>query len=141
MAALEWQAREFDKPDRHRRDHALPRRADARAGAGPRHRPVPHRSGSADQYRQACQRATQVTLTLRLDDSHLTLAIGDNGRGIDPADRVKPDSFGLRGMHERASALGGTLALSPAPGGGTMVTIKIRLAPPVAPAQNKKQDE
>jgi nitrate/nitrite-specific signal transduction histidine kinase len=32
-------------------------------------------------------------------------------------------------MSERASALGGTLALSSAPGGGTMVTIKTRLAP------------
>ena len=46
----------------------------------------------------------------------------------DPADRLKPQSFGLRGMSERARALGGTLALSAAPGGGTMVTIKIRLA-------------
>ena len=58
---------------------------------------------------------------------------GEEGKsGIAPADRLKPHSFGLRGMSERARALGGTLTLSAAPGGGTMVTIKIRLAPPSA---------
>ncbi|MYM98782.1 histidine kinase, partial [Rugamonas sp. FT81W] len=35
-------------------------------------------------------------------------------------------SFGLRGMAERARALGGTLALSHAAGGGTVVSIKIK---------------
>ena len=85
--------------------------------------------------------ATQVTLTLKHDGGELTLSVCDNGCGIDPAARTRPHAFGLRGMHERASALGGVLALSPAPGGGTMLTVKTRLAPPVAPAQNKKQDE
>lgn len=86
-------------------------------------------------------RATQVTLTLERDDGALTLSICDNGCGIDPAAPTRPHAFGLRGMHERASALGGVLSLSLAPGGGTMLTVKIRLAPPVAPAQNKKQNE
>ncbi|CAN7253562.1 ATP-binding protein [Massilia sp. LjRoot122] len=72
--------------------------------------------------------ATRVTVTLRPQRAHLTLSISDNGRGIQAADRLKPHSFGLRGMSERAKALGGTLALSAAPGGGTMVTIKTRLA-------------
>jgi len=72
--------------------------------------------------------ATRVTVTLRRQRQHLTLTICDNGRGITPADRLKPQSFGLRGMSERARALGGTLSLSPASGGGTMVAVKIRLA-------------
>jgi two-component system, NarL family, sensor histidine kinase UhpB len=76
-------------------------------------------------------RATRVTMRLSRGRRHLSLAICDNGRGIQPADRLKPQSFGLRGMSERALALGGTLALSEAPGGGTMVGIKIRLVPPV----------
>ena len=86
-------------------------------------------------------RATQVTLTLEHAGGELTLSICDNGCGIDPTARARPHAFGLRGMHERASALGGVLSLSPAPGGGTMLTVKTRLAPPVAPAQNKKQNE
>jgi two-component system, NarL family, sensor histidine kinase UhpB len=71
--------------------------------------------------------ATRVSVSLRRERQCLLLAIRDNGRGIAPEDRSKPDSFGLRSMSERAEALGGTLALSPAPGGGTMVGIKIRL--------------
>lgn len=76
--------------------------------------------------------ATRVTVSLRPQRAHLTLSICDNGRGIQAADRLKPHSFGLRGMSERAKALGGTLTLSSAPGGGTMVTIKTRLAAPAA---------
>jgi two-component system sensor histidine kinase UhpB len=79
-------------------------------------------------------RATRVTVRLRRLRQHLTLEIADDGCGIAAADRLKPHSFGLRGMSERARALGGTLALSAAPGTGTMVTIKIRLTPPAPPA-------
>ncbi|UVW27870.1 ATP-binding protein [Massilia sp. H6] len=87
--------------------------------------------------------ATRVTVLLRRQRAHLTLVICDNGRGIEPGDRLKPQSFGLRGMSERAKALGGTLVLSSAPGGGTMVTIKTRLAAPptpraAAPVQNQQ---
>ena len=70
--------------------------------------------------------ASRVTVDLQRHGRQLVLAICDNGRGIVPADRMKPHSFGLRGMSERARALGGTLDLSPAPGGGTMVTVRIR---------------
>jgi len=71
-----------------------------------------------------------VTVALGCQGQQLSLTTCDNGRGIGPADRLKPGSFGLRGMSERAQALGGTLTLSAAPGGGTMVSIRIRLAAP-----------
>ncbi|GAB2853922.1 hypothetical protein GCM10027277_22980 [Pseudoduganella ginsengisoli] len=70
--------------------------------------------------------ATHVDVQLSRTRGYLHLKITDNGRGIRPADRAKPQSFGLRGMAERAAALGGTLALSHAHGGGTVVAIKIR---------------
>jgi len=41
---------------------------------------------------------------------------------------VKPKSFGIRGMAERASALGGHLAVGAAAGGGTLVAVRIPLA-------------
>jgi signal transduction histidine kinase len=69
-----------------------------------------------------------VTVSLQRLPSQIVLKIADNGAGMLAADRIKPGSFGLRGMSERARALGGTMALSGAPGGGTMVTIKIKLA-------------
>jgi PAS domain S-box-containing protein len=75
-------------------------------------------------------KATRVSVKLARLRHHISLKITDNGAGIWQADRAKPQSFGLRGMAERASALGGTLTLSHAPGGGTVVAIKIRLAMP-----------
>ncbi|WP_154668300.1 sensor histidine kinase [Pseudoduganella violaceinigra] len=71
--------------------------------------------------------ASAAAIRLSRSRGVLTLKISDNGRGIRPADRAKPDSFGLRGMAERARALGGTLTLGHAAGGGTEVAIKIRL--------------
>ncbi len=73
--------------------------------------------------------ASRVAVQLSRTRGYLQLKIEDNGRGIGPADRSKPQSFGLRGMAERAAALGGTLSLSHAPGGGTVVAIKIRRTP------------
>jgi signal transduction histidine kinase len=72
--------------------------------------------------------ATRVDVRLRCVGSTLQLSIADNGRGIAPGDRLKPDSFGLRGMAERARALKGSLTLSVPPGGGTIVSILIPLA-------------
>ena len=139
-AALAWQAREFT---RQTGIAVITHCPDALA-----HEPAPDHASALFHIAQEALTniakhagATQVTLTLHLADRYLTLSICDNGRGIDPAVRTRPDAFGLRGMHERAGALGGVLSLSPAPGGGTMLTVKTRLAPPVAPAQNKKQNE
>jgi len=70
--------------------------------------------------------ASRVTVGLHSTRRQVGVKITDNGRGIRAADRAKPQSFGLRGMAERARALGGTLTLGHAPGGGTVVAIKIR---------------
>lgn len=75
-------------------------------------------------------RASKVAVRLDRQRQHIRLCISDNGVGLRPLDRAKPQSFGIRGMSERASALGGTLLLADAPGGGTVLTIKIRLATP-----------
>jgi two-component system sensor histidine kinase UhpB len=134
VAALEWQAREFEKGS----GIACIFRSAERASDLERELDPDHAAALFRIFQEALTNvakhagATRVTVTLRRQRQHLTLAICDNGRGIAPADRLKPASFGLRGMSERARALGGTLTLSAAPGGGTMVAIKIRLAPPPA---------
>jgi two-component system sensor histidine kinase UhpB len=138
VAALEWQAREFEKQGH--RLHLPQRRQGHRGRLDP-----DHASALFRIFQEALTNiakhagATRVTVTLRRQRQHLTLTICDNGRGIAPADRLKPQSFGLRGMSERARALGGTLTLSAAPGGGTMVAIKIRLAPPPAAAPSQPE--
>jgi two-component system, NarL family, sensor histidine kinase UhpB len=70
--------------------------------------------------------ASRVTVKLARTRQHVSLKISDNGSGIWQGDRAKPDSFGIRGMTERARALGGTLTLSHAVGGGTVVAVKIK---------------
>ncbi len=67
--------------------------------------------------------ANRVTLQLTRLDYHLSLKIADNGSGILDSDRDKPRAFGLRGMGERIGALGGSLSVAQADGGGTVVQI------------------
>ncbi len=141
VAALEWQAREFEK----QMGIACIFRSAERALDLERELDADHAAALFRIFQEALTNvakhagATRVTVTLRRQRQHLTLAICDNGRGIVPADRLKPHSFGLRGMSERARALGGTLTLSPAPGGGTMVTIKIRLTPALAHSKARSE--
>jgi signal transduction histidine kinase len=74
--------------------------------------------------------ASSVAVRLHGTRQHVGVKITDNGRGIRATDRAKPGSFGLRGMAERVRAFGGTLNLSHAPGGGTVVAIRIRRSGP-----------
>jgi signal transduction histidine kinase len=74
--------------------------------------------------------AASVAVRLHATRQYVSVKITDDGRGIRATDRAKPGSFGLRGMAERARALGGTLNLSHAPGGGTVVAIRIHRAGP-----------
>jgi PAS domain S-box-containing protein len=130
VAALEWQAREFEKQ---MGIACVFRCADKEIELDPDRAAALFRIVQEALTNIAKHAgATRVTVSLRRQRQHLTLGICDNGRGITPADRLKPQSFGLRGMSERARALGGTLSLEQAPGGGTMVVVKIRLAAPAA---------
>lgn len=74
-------------------------------------------------------RASRVLVKLIHSNRGVRLDITDNGKGIAAADRMKPKSFGIRGMMERAIALGGDLSISAAKGGGSVVSIKIPLPP------------
>jgi signal transduction histidine kinase len=58
----------------------------------------------------------------------LTLEIADNGRGIQPAEREKPQSFGLKGLQERARSVGGWLDISSRIGEGTSITLTVPLS-------------
>lgn len=129
VAALEWQAREFEKQAGVACVFRCPQKD---IELDPDHASALFRISQEALTNIAKHAgATRVTMSLSRARHHLSLTICDNGCGIQPADRLKPQSFGLRGMSERVRALGGTMALSAAPGGGTMVGIKIRLVSPV----------
>jgi PAS domain S-box-containing protein len=72
-------------------------------------------------------KATRVMVHLARSNRSISLQVADDGRGIAATDRLKPKSFGIRGMEERTSALGGRLTVACADDGGTVVTIKIPL--------------
>jgi signal transduction histidine kinase len=68
-------------------------------------------------------RASHISVTFA-DVDHPVLQVRDNGNGFDPGAVGRGDSgFGLVSMRERAEALGATLAVSSAPGKGTIVEV------------------
>jgi signal transduction histidine kinase len=54
----------------------------------------------------------------------LAVSIRDDGQGLAPAARA---GVGLRSMRERAAELNGSCAIGPAPGGGTLVEVRLPL--------------
>lgn len=73
-----------------------------------------------------CER---VQVRLWADAEALGVEISDTGRGFDArAAEARGASSGLRGMRERAEALGGQLAVDSRPGAGARVTAELPLA-------------
>jgi two-component system, NarL family, sensor histidine kinase UhpB len=70
---------------------------------------------------------TQVRIDMSDAEDVLTLEINDNGQGMTAQDMEKQKSFGLRGMKERAKAVGGWLDISSQLGQGTSITLSIPL--------------
>ena len=129
VAALEWQSREFEK------QNGIACAFSCSEKEIDLH--LDHATALFRIFQEALTNiakhahASAVTVRLQQLRRQIVLTIADNGRGIAQGDRSKPQSFGLRGMSERAQALGGTLGLAQAPGGGTVVTIKIKLTLPI----------
>jgi signal transduction histidine kinase len=61
--------------------------------------------------------ARRVRVAVQVEGGQLTLTVEDDGIGVDPAQARS----GMVNMRERAEALGGTCAIRPAPGAGTVV--------------------
>jgi len=77
--------------------------------------------------------ASRVRVALAAEPPALVLRVEDDGRGLQ-AGAPGPGALGLLGMTERATLLGGEVAFEPRPGGGTIVTARVPLAPrPEAP--------
>ena len=74
--------------------------------------------------------ATRVTIDLSLSRGVLSLEVSDNGRGLARADLDKAKSFGLRGLHERASTVEGWVDVSSSAAGTVvMLSVPVRLRP------------
>jgi PAS domain S-box-containing protein len=73
--------------------------------------------------------ASQVNIKLQREKEGLFLQVIDNGVGIPQGCRRKANSFGLIGMQERVSQMGGVLSVANIEeGGGTALTVSIPIA-------------
>ena len=68
--------------------------------------------------------ATRVTIDLTLAGGVLSLEVADDGRGLVAADLAKSRSFGLRGLRERATTVGGWVEVS-SDGAGTTLLLSV----------------
>lgn len=69
--------------------------------------------------------ATVVIIRLLSREEHIQLEVADDGRGIAAEESIKPNSFGIRGMRERAHALGWDFQIEGKKDRGTRLTITI----------------
>lgn len=69
--------------------------------------------------------ATRVGVTLTYLDDEVALDVRDDGTGFDLQGPSRPDSFGLRGMRQRAERLAGVLEIETRPGQGTAVSVRL----------------
>jgi signal transduction histidine kinase len=123
-AAIEWQAREFQRRTGVRCLVELP----------PNFRdPDQERSTALFRIFQELltnvarhANATRVDVKLdEIDDQGLALTVADNGRGVKPAELESPSSLGFLGLRERVLAFGGTLDVKGEEGKGTTVSVTI----------------
>ena len=75
--------------------------------------------------------ATTVAVDVRFSTppSRIELAVRDDGRGFDPGTVAGPSQghFGIQGMHERLTSLGGSLTIDSQPGHGTRVQASVEI--------------
>jgi len=81
-------------------------------------------------------RAQRITVRIRCEEGGLFLAVEDDGIGFTlpprPDSLTRQGRFGLVGMQERATRLGGQLTIETAPGRGTRIAVRLPTQPPAA---------
>lgn len=69
--------------------------------------------------------ASKVRIMIHNRVNSIELTVSDNGCGLSEPDRLKPRSFGLRGIQERVARFGGEVNISSKPGKGTTIAVSI----------------
>ncbi len=71
--------------------------------------------------------ATEAATVIELSDNVFCLSVEDNGNGFDPEKVKEKKTLGLLGMGERINILHGELYIEGVPGKGTRITVKVPL--------------
>jgi PAS domain S-box-containing protein len=125
VAAVEWEAEDFARRTRIR----------TRVSSGVEHVGL-DRGRSTSVYRILQEALTNVAthaaasdvrITVTVEGTHLRIAVSDDGRGTAAEETDGGRALGILGMRERASLLGGTVAVRRGRRRGTVVTIGIPL--------------
>ena len=66
--------------------------------------------------------ASAAHVRVEAQQSQVVVEVRDNGRGFDPA-AGHPGHFGMDSMRSRAAEIGGRIAITTAPGSGTLVRV------------------
>ncbi len=125
IAALEWQAREFEKRV------GIPCRLSLSANA-PK---LPEDKNTAlfRVFQEALTNvarhsdAERVSVFLKFEPDSLILEVTDNGRGISKTQISDPGSLGILGMRERVMVFGGDMQINGVPGEGTHIKVTMPL--------------
>lgn len=80
--------------------------------------------------------ASRVDVEFRHDDQAVTLVVHDNGRGLGDKPSQTSDRYGIRGMLERATSLGGVARIDSPPEGGLTITTILPLKPVIVEDQS-----
>jgi two-component system, NarL family, sensor kinase len=89
--------------------------------------PINHEEGLYHIAREAFSnirkhaKAQEAQVSLQWRDGNVQLTVQDNGLGFNPWEQAPPDHFGILGIGERASILGGRLDVESRPGHGTLI--------------------
>lgn len=89
-------------------------------------------------------KATRVRVELLSHDGMLLMTVTDNGVGLPRGGRNKAGSFGLIGIEERVTILGGAFTISGKPGEGTAISVMVNInkecgaAPPPKSASTER---
>jgi signal transduction histidine kinase len=135
--ALEWHVRDFG------RRYGVPLELDMEGDfdrLGEQHRLCVYRAvqeALTNCIRHA--RASRIHVRVTDDIDGITVAVRDDGAGIDPVKRGA--GLGLRGIEERVRELRGVMHIRSAPGAGTTLTIRLPLPPRDAEIKPVVNDE
>lgn len=125
IAAIEWQAKEFQRQTTIRCKYSLPDE-DIEI---PENKTIAIFRIFQEILTNIARhsQATRVDINLTIENNILELQVSDNGIGIKKEYLNSPTSLGLIGMHERAKLIGGKLTLNSVINVGVTITLSVAI--------------
>jgi len=125
LAALRWQSEETCKRANLRCTESYPDEEPrlSRAAAIALFRVVQEALANVAKH----AKASNVEITFEIANQEVILTVHDDGVGAATTDLARPRSHGIAGMRHRINVLGGRLDVSPGPGRGTTVQVRVPL--------------